>query len=61
MGNAPHSRRSRTSVAALASGDKKKVLTFNEKELKVVLQEEFEWQPAMVRDLLKRLQRRKEV
>ncbi|KKK99440.1 hypothetical protein LCGC14_2632700 [marine sediment metagenome] len=43
------------------SNVKKKVLTFSEKDLKAVLLEEYDWQPAMVRDLLNRLKRRKEV
>ncbi len=59
--DAPRSRRSRASPAAPPRGSKKKVLTFSEKELRAVLLEEFEWQGPMVRDLLKRLERRKEV
>ncbi len=43
------------------SGSKKALLTFSEKELKAVLLEEYDWQGPMVRDLLNRLQRRKEV
>ncbi len=63
--NAPRSRSRRPSAApasvAPASSGKKAPLTFNEKELKAVLLEEYDWQRAMVRDLLKRLQLRKEV
>ena len=44
-----------------ASSGKKTLLTFNEKELKEVLLEEYDWQRAMVRDLLNRLKKRKEV
>ena len=54
-------RRSRTrrSVSAPVRGSKKTLLTFNEKELKAVLLEEYDWQGPMVRDLLKRLQQRR--
>ena len=60
VANARARPRSSRSADAARGGSKKKVLTFSGKELKAVLEEEFEWQPAMVRDLLKRLQRRKE-
>ncbi len=63
--NAPRSRSRRPSAtpasAAPAGGGKKAPLTFSEKELKAVLLEEYDWQRAMVRDLLNRLKRRKEV
>ena len=38
---------------------KKKLLTFSEKELKAVLLEEYDWQGPMVKDLLKRLEKRR--
>ena len=62
--NAPRSRSRRSSVApasaAPTGGGKKTPLTFSEKELKAVLLEEYDWQRAMVRDLLNRLKKRKE-
>ena len=39
--------------------DEAPLLTFSEKELKAVLLEEFDWQRAMVKDLVQRLKRRK--
>ena len=56
----PRSRSRRALPAAPASSDKKTLLTFDEKELRAVLLEEYEWQRPMVRDLLNRLKRRKE-
>ncbi|KKM99968.1 hypothetical protein LCGC14_1142620 [marine sediment metagenome] len=46
--------------SGILPGAEKKVLTFSEKDLKAVLLEEYDWQPAMVRDLLNRLKRRKD-
>ncbi len=41
------------------SGDEEAALTFSEAELRTVLAEEFEWQRAMVADLVRRLKKRK--
>ena len=41
------------------SGEKKRLL-FTEKELKAVLLEEYDWQGPMVRDLFRRLEKRRE-
>ena len=38
---------------------KRKPLMFSEKELKEVLLEEYDWQGPMVRDLLRRLEKRR--
>ena len=51
--------RSRRALRPTAGGSKKALLTFNEKELKAVLLEEYDWQGPMVRDLLRRLEKRK--
>ena len=56
-GSRSRSRRARP--VAPTSSDKKTLLTFDEKELRAVLLEEYEWQRPMVRDLLKRLEKRK--
>jgi hypothetical protein len=61
VGNAPRRRRPSTRGSVDCKRGKKTLLTFSEKELKAVLLEEYDWQGPMVRDLLRRLQQRKEV
>ena len=42
-----------------ARRDEEALLTFSEAELREVLLEEFEWQRAMVKDLVQRMKRRR--
>ncbi len=58
--HSPVRARARGSQPAASASDKAPLLTFSEKELRAVLLEEFDGQGPMVRDLVKRLRRRKD-
>lgn len=53
-----HRPSSRRALRPNPRGSKKALLTFDEKDLREVLVEEYEWQWPMVRDLLRRLTER---